>query len=188
MGSHLISLISLLVQFSDSIHCQDVNFYYITPSLDILCPQYPCLTLSQFAASDNRSDTNISLILLPGNHSLDTELYLSHVDNFTMTKITQTDEAAFVECDGQFGSINISETTFASLKGLHFGGCGDNSVSNIEWFTVEDTIFQGVKDNGTVLWLNEVAAASFIRTEFLFNQQHIGFWIVKYILKQCFNS
>ena len=176
MDSHLISLVFLLLQFADSVYCQDVNFYFITPSLDIPCPQNPCLTLSQFAASDNQSDTlNISLIFLPGNHSLDTELSLSHVDHFTMTKITQDDETAFVECDGQFGSINISETTFASLRGLHFVGCGDNRVSNVEWFTVEDTIFQGVKDNGTVLRLNEITTARLIRIEFLFNQQPIGF-------------
>ena len=175
MDSHLISLVFLLLQFADSVYCQDVNFYHITPSLDIPCPQNPCLTLSQFAASDNQSDTlNISLIFLPGYHSLDTELSLSHVDHFIMTKITQDDETAFVECDGQFGSINISETTFASLRGLHFVGCGDNRVSNVEWFTVEDTIFQGVKDNGTVLRLNEITTASLIRIEFLFNQQPLG--------------
>ena len=169
MSIFLLSLALLLVQNAEFVCCQEVSLYHITPSLDILCPQDPCLTLSQFAANYTGNDTNISLIFLPGNHSLDTELYLSRIDNVSLTKIMQDDERVFVECRRYFGRFDISNTMFASVIGLHFAGCDNNRVSYVEWFTVEDTIFQGVEGGGTALWLNEVAAASIIRSEFLFN-------------------
>ena len=99
------------MQNAEFVCCQEINSYHITPSLDIPCPQYPCFTFSQLAANYTENDTNISLIFLPGNHSLDRELSLSYVDNFIMTKITQDDETAFVECDGQNVRFDISETT-----------------------------------------------------------------------------
>ena len=49
--------------------------YYITPSLNVHCPEDPCLTLTQFAADSRISyEANLSLSFLPGNHSLDRKL------------------------------------------------------------------------------------------------------------------
>ena len=75
----------------------------------------------------------------------------------------------FVECDSQSGRFNISNTTFATIKGLHFIGCGGNTVSQVERFIVEDTIFQGVEGKRTALVLNEVADASIAKSSFLSN-------------------
>ena len=77
----------------------------------------------------------------------------------------------FVTCDNQFARLDVNESNLVSMRGLHFVGCGGNKVSNVETFTVEDTIFQGVEGGGTALLLSEVATASIIRTEFLFNGQ-----------------
>ena len=146
--------------------------YYITTSLNADCPGNPCLTLAQFAAGSTSylgNETNTSLSFLPGNHSLDRELSLSHTDNFSMTKDIGGNGTVFVECDGQSGRFNISETTFATIKDLHFIGCGGNKVSQVEQFIVEDTIFQGTKGRDTALVLNEVTAASITRSSFLSN-------------------
>ena len=75
----------------------------------------------------------------------------------------------FVECGSQSGRFNISETTFATIKGLHFVGYGGNEVSQVEQFIVEDTIFEGVQGRGTALMLNEVNDASVAKSSFLSN-------------------
>ena len=75
----------------------------------------------------------------------------------------------FVKCGGPSGRFNISETTFATIKDLHFVGCGGNRVSQVEQFVVEDTIFEGVEGGGTALMLNEVTDASIAKSLFVSN-------------------
>ena len=128
--------------------CADFTYskvHYITPSPNVSCPQEEsCLTLSQFAAnSSSYHETNISLLFLPGSHSLDRELSLTYVDIFSMTKDAQENETVFIECTSQSGRFDINETTFASIRGLHFIGCGGNTVTQVDQFVLEDTIFQG---------------------------------------------
>jgi hypothetical protein len=145
---------------------------YITPSFSIHCPGDPCRTLSEFAANatsyfDNK--INISLSFLPGNHSLDEELSLTHAENLSRIKVIEGNGTVFVACASQSGRFNISKTTFATINNLHFVGCGGNRVTQVEHFIVEDTIFEGVEGRGTALVLNEVTDASIARSSFLSN-------------------
>ena len=151
--------------------------YYIIPSLSarVDCPGKPCLTLEQFAANYVGNETNISLSFLPGNHSLiNGELSLSHADYFSMTKVIGGNGTVFVKC-GRSGRFNFSETMFATIKDLHFVGCGGNRVSQVEQFIVEDTIFEGVEGRGTALVLNEVTDANITRNSFLYNVHNSTF-------------
>ena len=175
MGHDHFALATNLILFflvcTDSAYSQ--AHYYIRSSLNVHCPGNPCLTLAQFvadSASYLSNETNISLFILPGNHSLDRELSLSHADNFSMTKNTGGSGTVFVECGSQSGRFNISDITFAAIKGLHFIGCGGNIVSNVEQFIIEDTIFQGMqKGKGTALVLNKVSNTSIGQSYFLSN-------------------
>ena len=163
-------LLFLLVYYADSANSQ--AHYYITPSLSVHCSGDPCLTLPQLAANSTSyfgNETNVSLFFLPGNHSFDGELSLSHADNFSMIKDIGGNGTVFVECGSQSGRFNISETTYAMIKDLHFVGCGGNRVSQVEQFIVEDTIFEGVEGRGTALVLNRVTDASIARSSFLSN-------------------
>ena len=156
----LIGQLLLLLLMCTALGNSQVH-YYISPSANIHCPGDPCLTLTQFAADSASylsNETNISLSFMPGNHSLDRELALSHADNFSMTK-----DIVFVECGSRSGRFNIIEITFATIKDLHFIGCGGNRVSQVEKFIVEDTIFEGVEGRGTALVLYEVTDASITR-------------------------
>ena len=167
----ICNLLLFLLVYADSANSQQAH-YYITPSLSVHCPGDPCLTLPQLAANSTSylgNETNVSLFFLPGNHSLDGELSLSHADNFSMTKVIGGNGTVFVECGNQFGRFNISETTFAMMKDLHFVGCGGNKISQVEQFIVEDTIFEGVEGRGTALVLNQVTDASITRSSFLSN-------------------
>ena len=141
---------------------------YIISSLDANCPQESCLTLPQFAAEYNsyyRNDTELSLIFLPGNHTLDCELSLAHIGKFSMIS---TNRSAFVNCAG-LGRFTISNAAFLSIKGLYFIGCGGNTASQVEDLEIKDTVFEGVEDSGTVLTLVGVSFTIITRGLFLFN-------------------
>ena len=174
MFSYQLLLVYLLVH-ADVMHSKQ---YYITPTKKTSCLKDPCLTLAEFATNSTTYQGDVSLFFLPGNHSLDRGLYLSHAHNFSMTKDVQDDGTVLVECTGQEGRFDINATTFVEIKGFHFIGCGGNTVTNVSQFILEDAILQGVEGRGTALILNEVAAAKMVRSSFCLNtsgrfKQHI---------------
>ena len=152
MSGHLLTLVFLLV---GAVSAQS-KVHYITPSLDIPCPEDPCITLSQLAADSSNHSGYTSLIFLPGNHTLNRELILSGAENFSMEP--QGNETVMIECTSEYERFIINETTIATIKALHFIGCGLNTVTTVKELIVEDTIFQGVEGEGrgTALVLNEV--------------------------------
>lgn len=151
------------------------QLHYIKPSQADSCPDSPCHTLSQFTTdySNNSSiirfEPNVSLFFLPGNHSLNSELSLVHMNNFSMLKDTQDNGAVTIECSAESGSFTISDTTFASMKGLHFVGCGGNAVARVEQLVIEDCTFQGVEGKSTSMSLIEVTSASIVQSSFFSN-------------------
>ena len=157
MSSHFLaqSLLLCYLVYADLTYSK---VHYITPSINRTCPQdtYSCFTLSQFAANSNHNETDISLLFLGGNHTLDQELLLAHGHNFSMSKYEKDNETVFIECISQLGRFDISEATSAFIKGLHFIGCGSNRVFQVTWLTIAESIFQDVEDNNTVLELNKV--------------------------------
>ena len=166
MSGHLLTLVFLLV---GAVSAQCTAHYYITPSPDIPCPEDPCLTLSQFAANSSNHFGNISLILLPGNHTLNREFILSGAHTFSME--SQDNEIVKIECQSQSGKFIVDETTFASIQGLHFIGCGGNAFTKLEELVVEDTIFEGVEGEGrgTALVLTEVNYTKIRECSFISN-------------------
>ena len=167
MSGHLLTLVFLLV---GAVSAQS-KVHYITPSPDIPCPEdhSACLTLSQFAADSSNYTGQISLIFLPGNHTLNRELILSGADNFTMA--SQENETVIIECMSPNESFSVNDTTFATIKGIHFIGCSGNTVTRVEELIVEDTIFQGVEGEGrgTALVLNEVNFTKIRQCSFISN-------------------
>ena len=83
----------------------------------------------------------------------------------------------FVECGSQSGrfNINISETTFAMIKVLHFFMLIIDS---------EDTIFEGAEGRGIALVLNEVVDASIENCSFHSNVHASTFELAQY--QQCY--
>ena len=167
MSGHLFTLVFLLV---GAVSAQ-TKVHYITPSPDIPCPEdySACITLSQFAAKSSKDSGQISLIFLPGNHTLNRALILSGADNFTMA--SQGNKTVMIECMSPNERFIVNETTFATIKGLHFIGCGGNTVTRVEELVVEDTIFQGVEGEGrgTALVLNEVNVTKIRECSFISN-------------------
>ena len=174
MSSHLLakSLLLFLLAYADFVYSK---VYYITSSdhesLDSLCPQNAssCFTLSQFAANSSHNETHVSLLFLPGHHMLDQELLLAHGHNFSMSKYAKDNKAVFVECISRLGRFDVSETISVSIKSLNFIGCGSNRVSQVTWWMIADSTFQGVEDQSTVLEMNNVSTTKIVRNMFLNN-------------------
>ena len=157
--------------------CTDFTYsqvhYYVRPSPNGPCPRNSfCLTLPQLAISIG-NEINISLIFLPGNHTLDRELSLNHRDSCSLVA-AQLNETVYIECVNQSGRFVINDSTSILIKDLHFIGCGGNKVSHVGWFVLENSIFQGVEGSGTALLLNKVATACIIESLFVFNTYYFG--------------
>ena len=172
MFSHFLAQFLLLfpLAYADSMYSK---VHYITPSLDSPCPQNAssCLTLSQFAANSSHSETDVSLLFLPGYHLLNQELLLAHGHDLSMSKYAKDNETVFVKCISQLGRFDINKTTSVSIIGLTFLGCGGNRVSQATWLTIADSIFQGVKDKSAVLEICKVIKINIVRSQFFNNTQ-----------------
>ena len=170
MSSHWLALFLLqfLLAYADFTYSK---VHYITPSLDSPCPQYAssCFTLSQFAANSSHNETDVSLLFLPGNHTLDQELLLANGHNFSMSKYAKSNETVYVECISHFGKFDISETTSVSINCLYFIDCSNTRISKVTWLTITDSTFQGVKYESTVLDINKVINTIIVRSQFLNN-------------------
>ena len=171
MGNHWLAFVLLLI-LAKSIPTRSQGHYYIKPSPLNLCPHDQfCITLSEFRELDFSSHQgNISLIFLPGNHSLNGELSLSGSGSISMINDELKDNGTvIVECESQLGRFNISEIAFVTIRGLNFLGCGGNKASKVEEFIIEDATFQGVENRGTALLLNDIAFVRIERSSFIFN-------------------
>ena len=173
MSSHLLAqflLLFLLAYYADFVYSK---VHYIQPSESLVTP---CLqnassyfTLSQFAANYSHNETHVSLLFLPGHHTLDQQLLLAHGHNFSMSKYAKDDETVFVECISRLGRFDISETISVSIKNLNFIGCGSNRVSQVTRLVIADSTFRGVEDQSTVLVINNVSTTKIVRSMFLNN-------------------
>ena len=167
--STLLILVFLLLS-AESAH-SDLQ-YFVTPSPEIPCTRDPCTSLSQLAAdfsNHTRNETDavtVSLIFLPGNHYLDKEFTVYHSGNFSMEKESLTNDTVFIHCSSRF---IINTTTFASIKGLHFIGCGGSTVTHVQELIVEGATFQGDEGESrrAALVLTEVSSAKIVRSTFI---------------------
>ena len=155
-------LLLLLVVANSEIH------YYITPSQNISCPQDPCLTLSQFAASDLGNESNVLLSFLPGNHSLDRDIHMLQLRSIVMTKAEQNNESVvFLDCSRH--GIIVNETAFTSITSLHFIECGCNTIVQVKQLIVQNTIF-----TNSMMSLNYVTSAKIENSLFSSEYMHIN--------------
>ena len=106
--------------------------YYVIPTSSSPCPKggLPCFTLSQYASKTNAYfASNTSLVLLPGNHSLDSKLWINSISYLKFaTKNTSMYTAVF--CYQSVSGLYFEVIERVSITGLTFVGCGTNSIYN----------------------------------------------------------
>ena len=141
--------------------------YYIKPDQSNHCPTdiQPCLNLSQVAAN-HTNDVNITLIMLPGNHSLVTNITLS---NFKSLEMYSDDFNVTVKCKTS-SHFSFESVELISVKRISFIGCSNNLIKNVFKFVLHETTFKGLEDTGTSLTMinttAEIDRCSFIGNQF----------------------
>ena len=167
--SQYIFLVLMYAEFAYS-H----NHYYITPSLNGSCVQESqCLTLSELI-DQSHNDENVTILFIPGNHTLDRVLSLTQGNNLTITTTTQA-ETVFIQCNQQ-GRFYIRDMYFVSIKNFNFNGCRGNTIIEVAELFMDNTLFHGAGDtqSGSALNLNQVDAANVDRCSFISNILYIG--------------
>ena len=115
--------------------------YYVKPTANSSCPEdgLSCLTLNEYATFlRNSFAENITLTVLAGNHSLNTDLTVVNVTRFTMFSDFDTDIVCDVSANFQFRYIGEVE-----ISGLIFRGCRVSFVHILDQFTLNRCEIRG---------------------------------------------
>ena len=176
MVTRILSLLLLLVIIGccelPLLVTADGGTYYITPTANSPCPgQQPCLSLSQLFSAEKRwnSDSNLTLIFLPGNHSLNSEQSIENVSESHM--IGYTNHSTIIHC-GQLAKISFKMIELLVINGLKFVGCRGNKADSVQQFVIADSAFtHGENFNITGASVFELVntSAVIINTSFIFN-------------------
>ena len=141
------------------------DVHYLKPMETQSCGMIQeCPTLSEFAVT-SVNDVNTTLILLPGNHVLDTHMSFSNLTDLSM----YSEDTATVTCDppARFSFEAIDRLYIRNVK---FIGCGDNLVKYVDDFILQEATFQGKDNSGTSLTLinttADIVSCSFVGNQF----------------------
>ena len=118
---------------------------YVSPSAsDSLCgstTNSSCVTLAQIAAASTTIPTelNLTIIFLPGNHTL-------NASNFTIVEVPHVSMKSLAR-DGSFRYVinchkssrfQLESSTHIYISGLTFNGCFETEVHQVSEFIMED--------------------------------------------------
>ena len=143
------------------------SVFYTTPSQSKNCQIRGCITLPEFVTNHEfQSESNTTIILLPGRHSLNRNLTFSNLFN---VKMLSSESTASVVCESS-SFINFENIERVTIQNVHFVGCGGNLVKNVDDFIVRETTFEGQDGSGTALTIinstAEILKCTFVRNQF----------------------
>ena len=153
--AHLLKLIVLLVSYSSATSV----IYNVSPTLES-CSVHrePCVTLSQFAANSSQylqSNTTVTLVLLEGDHTLNTQLMVEGIIAFfihSQTGLNVTCENGFMMYLRNIGDVQLHNVTFRECK------IEVNAVKNFFMINIFFTDFDDTFDEFRVLLLEQTNA------------------------------
>ena len=140
----LLSLLAI-VAFCVSYNGKEISRYYITPDPKTSCGEdhEPCLTLDQFASEN--SNESVTLILIPGHHTLYRNIEIVGVDHFSILANTSvtiqcklTSPASFLFED--ISNLEISNTAIVSCGGG--GNSGALNIRSVQHFNLSNVTLQ----------------------------------------------
>ena len=138
------SIWTAVIMFIGIKNCQSVEVYYTVSSSShsVTCPlNVSCLTLQDFASISGKLPKNSHLILLQGNHSLDTDLSLSRIDTLSLVSDTISNSLMVSVTCNSLAKFQLREVTTVTISGIKFVNCVDNYLYAVKNFTIVDSIF-----------------------------------------------
>ena len=144
--------------------------YYVNPSSsNTTCPEegVPCYTLSQYASKPNDYfASNTSLILLPANHSLDSELRINNITFLSVSVANETFPTDTMVTCSPAGKFWFGSVEDVHVRDLVFSGCVNNIITSVIEFTLEDCTLLGRPQIRTGLMMISVSSASIVWSTF----------------------
>ena len=158
------------------------SIYHITPSPDTLCPNEPCLTISEFIDQANQYIAlNTTLMFLPGTHAVRSGLLVEGIDSLTllgMDSKSSGESLPSVICDrpANLGFKYIDELLVRSLA---FDSCGDGtyaafSVKSVSRIEISGCSFKNSISSGGALVLEDSISTLLTENVFENNSAIVG--------------
>ena len=162
MSPFVLWAVALLCMLLCVVEC---HLYCVIPSYDAPCHcQDSCLTLSEISTNTTYYlDSNTSLILQPGDHTLDSNLTVSNISVFKL--YSEGSLTTRITCN-QFASFYFFEVSTIEITGLEFVACTRSSVTRSDNFALQDSILISENGSSTALVLNQTLAASIVNCSF----------------------
>lgn len=137
----------------------------VIPSYDALCPcQDSCLTLSEISTNITYYlDSNTSLILQPGEHTLDSNLTVSNISMFNL--YSEESLTTRIRCN-QIAGFYFFEVSMIEISGIEFIACRRSSVIRCDNFALQHSILISENVSSTSLILNQTIAANIVNCSF----------------------
>ena len=143
---------------------------HVIPSADQLCPDKPCVDLSQFAADSSkytRTSTAITLIFQPGSYMLKTSLMIRDIDDLSLILLNSTHSpTSVIACSNESIVIDFTNIKNVYVSGLIFRECGGSRIKFVRNFTLVDSGFQDQNESAVLL---NGTYANIIRCQFRSN-------------------
>ena len=155
----------LIISISSELATSE-SVYFIRPSLCSTAMEQPCLTLSEFAVSaGNGSNSNITLIIMPGSHNLHSSLNLTNVNKLSM--LSESSKMATITCQ-ETAKVLLRSIGQVHMENMSFIGCGGNEFHLIGQALIQNTMFKGQENSTSALRLTG-STAQIVNSSFAFN-------------------
>lgn len=154
--------------------------YYIIPSSHLQAcfnsSKVPCFTLSQFANESNARAgyfvSNLTLILFPGYHTLDTEFHVRGANLLKMFSGKQiesnsvlSNERAVVVCSS-YAKFTFEGIEQLFINKIAFVGCAGSSMMDLTLFSLAHSTFYATEPHETQLKVSNTKSAVVIASLF----------------------
>ena len=147
--SLLLLRLLLLAALSNSQQQVRGDVIYIRPQGDITCPpDQSCLTLMQYANSPRLVGSNVTLVMLPGNHDLSAQLSVSQIATFIMVASYNDTSSPTVTCSGS-GRMALNDIQDVRIIRVTFVRCGGNTADSVDNLLLENSHFMGATPQTT---------------------------------------
>ena len=120
------------------------TIYNMVPSPDSYrkCEDNHCITLTQFATNSSLylDTTNTTLLLEPGNHTLDVSLKIRNIIWFAVVSRSSETNMPVVACSHSARTY-FTDVSQVHICGLRFIGCRGNQYVSVNRFMVKNSTF-----------------------------------------------
>ena len=137
--------------------------YYVKSDIDILCPEDPCHTISEYAAQPKGDFSyKTRFILLQGEHYLSRNFSLYDIGELVFTGY----DSVSMTCAQNIG-FDIGNIENITFTGLNIFGC-TMSLNITDAVSIEHSCIQNVSNNKPALYLSTVQESIIFNSSFSF--------------------